>query len=148
MIKNKLKTMREKMRKNEGFTLVELIVVIVIILILAAVLVPNLLKYVDRANQANCKADAATLLTQIQADYANSQTPDGTDVETTYGGIKVTKAEATVTAATVKGDDAAAAYFVKAEGNSYGEITSFAYNNGKYTAVWSGNAWVVNKNAE
>ena len=38
------------MRKNnQGFTLVELIVVLVILAILAAILVPALLGYIDRA---------------------------------------------------------------------------------------------------
>lgn len=39
------------MRNNKGFTLVELIVVLVILAILAAILVPALLGYIDRANQ-------------------------------------------------------------------------------------------------
>ena len=54
--------MRIPDRKNkQGFTMVELIVVIVIILVLAAVLVPSLLKYIDKANQAKCRSEAATL---------------------------------------------------------------------------------------
>lgn len=40
--------------KNNGFTLVELIVVLVILAILAAILVPALLGYIDRSKAANC----------------------------------------------------------------------------------------------
>ena len=40
----------KRMRKdNKGFTLVELIVVLVILAILAAILVPALLGYIDKA---------------------------------------------------------------------------------------------------
>ena len=42
--------MKEK-KKNKGFTLVELIVVLVILAILAAILVPALLGYIDKAKQ-------------------------------------------------------------------------------------------------
>ena len=38
-----------KERNNKGFTLVELIVVLVILAILAAILVPALLGYIDKA---------------------------------------------------------------------------------------------------
>lgn len=55
-----------KKRLTSGFTLVELIVVIVIILILSAVLVPQLLKYVDRANQAKCAQQRRELANEFQ----------------------------------------------------------------------------------
>ena len=57
-----LKRLRENRKSKKGFTLVELIVVIVIILVLAAVMVPSVTKYIAKANQANCKSDAASHL--------------------------------------------------------------------------------------
>lgn len=129
-----LKNLRQKAKNKKGFTLVELIVVIVIILILAAVLVPSLLRYVEKANQANCKADAATILSQLQADYAAGQAPDVTgeaavDATTyTVNGIAV-KLDASATAMPASGE---AIYMV-----TKGEITRFVYDNKKYTAIWN-----------
>lgn len=57
--------------KKQGFTLVELIVVIVIILILAAVLVPQLLRYVDRAQAAVCAENRHTVYIQVMATHTD-----------------------------------------------------------------------------
>ena len=56
--------------KQKGFTLVELIVVIVIILILAALLIPFLLRYVEKAKEANCRSGMSSLLTDYSAGVA------------------------------------------------------------------------------
>ena len=156
-----IKSLKERMKNKKGFTLVELIVVIVIILVLAAVMVPNLLKYIDRANKANCKADAATILSQVQADYAAMQASDQTGVTaiTQIQGVAISeKTEGDVSATDVAvGTDKkpVAKYHVTTTSNgtgdadtfSYGEITSFGYNNAKYTAVWNQTGgWVITKN--
>ena len=53
--------MRRSKGDNNGFTLVELIVVLVILAILAAILVPQLLGYIDRAKQDQYIFDAKTV---------------------------------------------------------------------------------------
>ncbi len=64
---------KEKMsasRKNRGFTLVELIVVLVILAILAAILVPALLGYIDKAKKEKILLEAKDVWTASQAALA------------------------------------------------------------------------------
>lgn len=68
--------MRKKPGKKafcKGFTLVELIVVIVIILVLAAVLVPTVLKYIAKSQEAACKSNRSTLYMEVCAAYADGE---------------------------------------------------------------------------
>ena len=55
------------MKNNKGFTLVELIVVLVILAIMAAVLVPALLGYIDRAKDQKYITEAKELKDAAQA---------------------------------------------------------------------------------
>ena len=55
-------------RDNKGFTLVELIVVIVILAILAAILVPALLGYIEKARQRKYTVNAKNCMTAVQAE--------------------------------------------------------------------------------
>ncbi len=54
-------------KSNKGFTLVELIVVLVILAILAAILVPALLGYIDRAKESQDMLKARNMLQATQA---------------------------------------------------------------------------------
>ena len=66
-------------KNNKGFTLVELIVVLVILAILAAILVPALLGYIDKARQGQYAEEAHSILTAAQANaterYASKKQP-------------------------------------------------------------------------
>ena len=102
-----MKKLRERLNKK-GFTLVELIVVIVIILILAAVLVPNVMRYIDQANRAEAKSNAATALTELQGYEAEFYAAEDADMKAvpptcvhngtphTYTDFVLTKASATL----------------------------------------------------
>ncbi len=60
-----MKKLRERLSNKKGFTLVELIVVIVIILILAAVLIPNVMRYITSARESAFQSEASGYLTEI-----------------------------------------------------------------------------------
>jgi len=53
------------MRKNKGFSLVELIIVIAIMAILVGVMAPQLIKYIEKANVAADKQIADTVHTAV-----------------------------------------------------------------------------------
>lgn len=125
-----VKRLRENRKNKKGFTLVELIVVIVIILVLAAVMVPSVLKYVDKANQANTKSDAATILVDVQAKIADaySATTVTTPGDLSSNGVAV-KRNNTLKAA--KGAKEAT-YF-----ETNGELESFSYCDTNHWIQWS-----------
>ena len=64
-------------RKNHGFTLVELIVVLVILAILAAILVPALLGYIDKAREKQELLNAKACMTAIQAGLSEQYAING-----------------------------------------------------------------------
>ena len=74
---------RHRIRKQGGFTLVELIVVLVILAILAAILVPTLVGYIDQANSSKNYATAQTVREAARAVademYADKDTGSKTD---------------------------------------------------------------------
>lgn len=63
-------------KNNKGFTLVELIVVLVILAVLAAILVPALLGYIDRAKNQQYIVEAKDLMTATQAGIAEAYALD------------------------------------------------------------------------
>lgn len=129
-----MKKLREKCKNKKGFTMVELIVVIVIILVLAAVLVPSLLKYINRANEANVKSDAATALVQLQADAADwysDSTKTGAFAPTEVAGVTVQAIGSTGYTSTP--DNGKCAFIISSDK----DIESFSYGNAKYTIEWT-----------
>lgn len=127
-----IKKLRQNRKNKKGFTLVELIVVIVIILVLAAVLVPSVLKYVEKANQANTKADAASLLVQLQADAADAYAESGAFTP----GDVLGKKYASGKASTDPGKDMYSCT-IGTDANTMGEITEFSYGGTSYYMTWT-----------
>jgi len=69
---NKFFIRAKKMKNRKGFTLIELIVVIVIIGILAAILIPRLTGFTDKAEASACIATQETMETAAAAIYAEN----------------------------------------------------------------------------
>ena len=64
------------MKKNKGFSLVELIIVIAIMAILAAAIAPALIRYIDKSRKADDIAAAETVNTAVQTSMSNEDAYD------------------------------------------------------------------------
>ena len=106
-------------KNNKGFTLVELIVVLVILAILAAILVPTLLGYIDRARAEKDYSTAQTVRVAAQAaiDQAYGDGVKTTDTNGNAG--NVTKIEDMT--GTIKGT-----YSVSGTTETYGGSGNYA----------------------
>ena len=76
-----MRTVNSKKNKNFGFTLVELIVVLVILAILAAILIPALLGWIDRAKEKKNLLNAKNCLTAIQVQLTERYAINGGTIQ-------------------------------------------------------------------
>ena len=141
-----------KKRNDKGFTLVELIVVLVILAILAAILVPALLGYIDKAKekQITTNAEAAYVAAQAvmterygkgnatqlaTAQVSVTKTTTGDQVQTLAGIGASYKYKATYVDPSTKTASALKALSANARHNYY-LIKTFEYTEGDRKAVW------------
>lgn len=131
--------MFKKLKDKKGFTLVELIVVLVILAILAALLIPALTGYIDKANKEKVVAETRMVVMAAQTEgseayntlTASGKTPTAADIATEVG----KNGDELLNLAEVSGN-------FDITYNDDASVKAVAYTNAGYTCVYA------NKNYE
>lgn len=152
--------------RRRGFTLVELIVVLVILAILAALLIPSLTGYIDKANKSKIIAEARNVLvaaqTTVTEGYAKGKVQLGESGAVIGGGkaedIKHFMAEQIMDLAELPKDAEGEskpkwAIYVLANpndesSNNSAKITSFYYYNGTYSIEYNSEETTISVDGE
>ena len=120
--------MFKKLKEKKGFTLVELIVVLVILAILAALLIPALTGYIDRAKRKSIVAETRQAVMAAQTiaeeDYAKNDSTNEAATEN-FDATKIAEVEKLAEVSGVKS--------VEVKG---GKVTQLVYNDGKKTCTY------------
>ena len=136
----KMIALQQKRRSRKGgFTLVELIVVLVILAILAALLIPALTGYIDRAKEKNVIAETRQCVMAAQTlydeAYANVKKNGTAAIPTDAEILKL--AELTDKGKLGTGDKA-----VKFDGN---KVSQLVYTNNGVTCTYNGSTYDCDK---
>jgi len=148
-----LETMKKSREDNKGFTLVELIVVLVILAILAAIMVPALLGYIDRARESQYVLNAKSALTAAQAElsslYGSTTDPNAVSWDDTNNRPSVAGKRIKDTADVPADVLTIGVGYVYAEGltgsnaHSAYTINYVRYEEAGYVLIFDGKAWTT-----
>lgn len=130
------------LKNKKGFTLIEIVIVIVIIAILAAILVPNLTKWIDKAKLASLKSEADTVRNAVAAQIL-SEVKDGQEVagatQNDFGENFWTELSEEVNKDVQCTDPDADGYVTFTVSN--GGLIEFTYSTDGHTATFNGTDW-------
>ena len=137
-MREKMIAMQQKRRsKKGGFTLVELIVVLVILAILAALLIPTLTGYIDKAKEKSVVAETRQVVMAAQTIYDEEYgTTKMNDKAPAYGSGKFTQTEvgnlAEVTPENIKNITVVDGKIATVEYARDGKTCTYTQTTGKY----------------
>lgn len=123
-MEHKMKQITAKLKNKQGFTLIEMIVVVAIIAILIALIVPNVMRFIQTTNQTAADANAKTIYVAAQT-YITDQYTKGNEVTGTEISIDLIKPFLTDSAVTQNAD-----VTIKA---SNGAVESVLWERGDFT---------------
>ena len=140
--------MKKVIRKNGGFTLIEIIVVIVIIAILAGMLIPSMISWIDKSKEKTTISAGDTIRQAISAQvldmYSKGKEVDGDQTTTAYDGEFWTEIRS-LTDSKAQGSDSSKDEYVTFK-ISKGNVTEMTYTNKGLTASYDGSKWDCTKN--
>lgn len=140
------------LKQKKGFTLVELIVVLIILAILAALLIPALTGYIDKANEKKVIAETRMVAMAIQTVAGDAYAQKGGSLA--VGDNIMSAAAAPASDAlkryneVVKLSEINATCSFTATIDTQGAIKSVSYNDGTYLCVYNGTEFTVSKSAD
>ena len=127
--------MFKKLKDKKGFTLVELIVVLVILAILAALLIPTLTGYIDKANKEKVVAETRMVAMAVQTELSEAYGQAGSGNQIKVETWAATSDHVKNIIALAEVIDASKTPFA-ATATADGKLTTVQYNNGSYTCTY------------
>ena len=144
--------MFKKLKEKKGFTLVELIVVLVILAILAALLIPALTGYINKAKDKQIIAETRQTVmaaqTLVDEEYAGLDLGTTTAIiiePSTTAGTSTDKKVTTQEIADLA--EVAEANIIKGTVNADGKVTELVYSTGGKTCKYENKQYTVTKGA-
>lgn len=152
-----MKKLREMKKNQKGFTLVEVIVVLVILAIMAAILIPSLIGYIDKARantvQSECRAVVQAAQTLASEQYAKDRTitdmkvgtPGATNPETSGSTVTYTiKTEDVIALAEVEGTiDGEVTFVAPTNTTTKGKVSKLVYKLGNNTCTYENGKYTI-----